>query len=951
MQKSTPRTRALLLVSLALPLGAAEAAERVRWTSGRVKGSADPPPPYRVVPAFPRLKFRQPLNLTCAPGSERLYVAEQEGKVFSFPPDPGCAKADLVLDLAKEVPGTTAIYGMTFHPAFERNRQVYLSYVLGEKPDGTRVSRFEMSRSEPPRIDPQSEKVLITWLSGGHNGGCLAFGPDGYLYISTGDAAPPSPPDLLDTGQDLSDLLSSILRIDVDRPEGTNPYSIPRDNPFLTLPAARPEIWAYGLRNPWKMSFDRATGDLWVGDVGWELWELVYRVERGGNYGWSVMEGRQPVRPESRHGPTPIIPPIIDHPHSEAASITGGYVYHGKELPALRGLYVYGDYVTGGLWGLRYQDGRVVSREKLAETGLQIVAFGEDPAGELYLVNHGGGDIHRIVPAPKDEAREVFPRKLSDTGLFASVPDGTPAPGVVRYRVNAELWSEAGLSERLLALPGDSRIDAADPLGWKFPEGTVLLKTLGRAAGPDGNGLRTETQLLHLQGGSWRPYTFAWSEDQKDALLVDAGGRRSAAWSYSSRGECSLCHSAQFGAVLGVNTLELNREETSGASTRNQIRSLEEAGLFTRPWSEPPAKLPRLVDPRSDSAALDERARSYLHVNCAHCHHFGAGGTALLELFATLPLEKTSTLGVQPAQGAFGIEGASIIAPGEPSRSVLYYRMAKTAGGHMPRVGSSDLDEKGLDLIYRWIAGLPQPPGGPAADSAEKAALETLRKGEGAASERTQAIRSLLSSTRGALVAQRQLLARSIPDPARSDLLAQAALHERAEVRDLFERFLPPERRQGRISGAIQPAEILSLKGDAARGREVFFLAAPTRCGGCHQVLGTGSSVGPDLTHVGTKYRPEQLLEQILDPSKEVAPEFAAYLLVTRSGQAQLGLLKERNEKEVVLKDAQGNLVRVPAGEVKSLEPQRESLMPQLLLEGLTRQAAADLVAYLASLK
>src|SRR5262249_4763972 len=155
--------------------------------------------------------------------------------------------------------------------------------------------------------------------------------------------------------QDISDLLSSILRIDVNHEADGKPYAVPPDNPFLKTPGARPEVWAYGFRNPWRMSFDRDTGDLWVGDVGWELWEMVYHVQKGGNYGWSVMEGPQAVRPDSRRGPTPILPPALAFPHTEAASITGGYVYHGKRLPELQGVYVCGDWVTRKLWGARFE--------------------------------------------------------------------------------------------------------------------------------------------------------------------------------------------------------------------------------------------------------------------------------------------------------------------------------------------------------------------------------------------------------------------------------------------------------------------------------------------------------------------------------------------------------------------------------------------------------------------
>jgi glucose/arabinose dehydrogenase len=180
----------------------------------------------------------------------------------------------------------------------------------GSQTNGSYISRFTLRPSEPPLIDAGSEKVIIRWLSGGHNGCTVAFGNDGFLYFSTGDAANPDPPDIpYKTGQDISDLLSSIVRIDVDHSEGTNAYAIPHDNPFLKIPGARPEVYAFGLRNPWRMSFDGATGDLWVGDVGWEQWEMVYRVKAGGNYGWSITEGPNThVRTDVKPGPGPILP-------------------------------------------------------------------------------------------------------------------------------------------------------------------------------------------------------------------------------------------------------------------------------------------------------------------------------------------------------------------------------------------------------------------------------------------------------------------------------------------------------------------------------------------------------------------------------------------------------------------------------------------------------------------
>jgi putative heme-binding domain-containing protein len=963
----------------ASPTGAA----RVPWTSSHLRGTPDAPLPYAAEVAFPRLAFDRPVLLAQVPGSRRLVVAEVGGKVVTFADDPAADRADVALDLAVGRPPLGGLYGLAFHPRFEENHQVFLCYALrGKQPEGTRVSRFTADRADPLRIVPGSEEIILTWLAGGHNGGCLAFGPDGYLYISTGDAESPSPPDPLDTGQDLGDLLSSILRIDVDRRDPGRAYRVPPDNPFVRLPGARPEIWAYGFRNPWRMSFDRATGDLWAGDVGWELWELIFRVERGGNYGWSVMEGRQPARPESRRGPSPILPPTADHPHSEAASITGGYVYRGTRLRDLIGTYIYGDYQSGKVWGLRYDGGKVTWRGELADTGLRLVSFGEDGAGELYLVEHERtNQVYRLVPNRASGEHRDFPRTLGRTGLFASTKDLSPAPGVVRYAINAEAWDDGARADRLLAIPGTGRIEV-DPKGrWRLPDGSVLARTVSLVVqeGEAWRPRRLETQVLHREAGSWRPYTYIWDDDQDDATLAEAGGssrtfvvrdegapggRRELSYRFAARSECLLCHNpwvearttvfgAQSASPLAFDASQLSRGGPCAPDGEDQVHYLDRLGYFSR--TPAAGGLPRLTDPYDERADLDARARAYLQVNCAHCHQYNAGGAATIALESSMPLEKTRTVDARPTQGAFGIDDARIIAPGEPERSVLYYRIAKTGSGRMPRVGSRRVDERATRLIGDWIARLPRPPAegiaGPANDPVSAAVAALAATPAPSPSARDEAVRLLCGSSRGALALLRLIDRGKVDPPTLREVVARTKVHPRAEVRDLFERFVPDAERVERLGDAIDPEAILKLSGDAGRGRRWFVDVSAARCQACHRVGGEGADVGPALDAIGSKYARGDLLRHILEPSREVDPKFATHAVATADGRVVQGVLAEKTGRELVLRDAQGQAIRIPRADVVQEAMQPVSLMPEGLLRDLSAQQAADLLEYLASLK
>jgi putative heme-binding domain-containing protein len=960
----------LLVAGSLVPLGSsvAEPAKSVRmpWTTSRVVGSPDPPPPFQVTRAFPNLKFDHPLLLVACPGSDRFVVGEQAGVLYSFPDRPD-AKADLFCDLRSELKtlhlhpeakGVEAVYGLAFHPDFTTNRHCFVCYTLrgserGQRnlTDGSRVSRFTVTQTDPPRLDPASEEIILTFLQGGHNGGDLHFGPDRLLYIATGDAANPNPPDPLNTGQDISDLLSSILRIDVDRKDEGKNYAVPKDNPFVGMPGARPEVWAYGFRNPWRMSFDRQTGELFVGDVGWELWETVHRVEKGGNYGWAASEGPQPIKPE-KVGPTPIRPALIELSHTIACSVTGGFVYRGRKFPELRGAYVFGDWETRRLWAARFEGDRTKEMPEITRPSVRIVAFGEDKHGELYFLDHDNGTLHTLERYHQGSQNAAFPTTLSQTGLFASVQQHTPAAGVLPFAVNSRQWQDGATAEHWVALPGLSSVTlhaTGKPIPglvyWHsfrmhFPKDAVLLRTLSLG------GRRVETQLLHYEGVDWRFYTFAWRDDQADADLVPAegaekeigAGPQQRIWQFHSRSQCMSCHSNQSEYALAFLPEQLNRPGPDG---RNQLVAFTEAGYIHRVDREgralPPfdaaavAREPKLADPDDAGQPLEARARSYLHANCGHCHSDHGGGTVSLRLQFPVAVADMKAVGVRPTRGDFALPDACIIKPGDPGASTLYFRMAKFGRDRMPHLGSERPDEGALKLIEQWIAGLSA-----GADKPDVAAPGNPPD-------------KLLRDPKGALWVSRKLGRGELGPAERNSLLAAAATLTPGPVRDLFEGYLPTDATGGRKLGSSpRPRAILALPGDSGRGETLFWSKA-LNCGNCHQVGGRGTLVGPDLSTIGKVRSRADLLESLLEPSRRIEPKYAAYVAHTADGRSFTGLLVKRDETAVVLRDGESKEINLASTNVEALGPSRLSLMPDGQLAGLTAQEAADLLAYLAS--
>jgi glucose/arabinose dehydrogenase len=576
-----------------------------KLTTSRVEGSPEPPYPYTVEKIFEKLPLRFPVTVKKQPGSDLVWIVTQPwpyapATLSRFKNDPQAADLELLIPPDKDC----VIYDICFDPQFAQNGYVYLGSngSFGGPHRLSRVTRYSVDPQAPYKFDTASGTTIIEWESDGHNGAAVAFGPDGMMYVTSGDGTSDSDKNL--RGQDLKHLTSKLLRIDVHHPEAGKTYRAPQDNPFVGQPDVRPETYAYGLRNPWRIDIDPKNGRIWVGNNGQDLWESIYLVERGANYGWSIVEGAHDFYPDRARGPQPISKPIADHPHSEARSLTGGLVYYGQKLAELDGAYLYADYSTGKIWAMKHDGERVTWHQEIADTPMQITAFAEGNDGDVWLLDHGGHGIFRLVPTPADAPRPQFPRRLSDSGLFKNVAEHAMADGVIPYSVNAPLWSDGAYKERFIAIPHkegeDRRIVYANAGGWSFPNDTVIIKSfaLEKTQGDPKSREWIETRFLVRQQNEWVGYSYEWNQEGTDATLVDKagldrefairdpalGGVRTQTWHYPSRAECMVCHSRAANFVLGLQTAQMNRDHDYGGLVDNQLRTLEHLGLFRVNW-------------------------------------------------------------------------------------------------------------------------------------------------------------------------------------------------------------------------------------------------------------------------------------------------------------------------------------------------------------------------------
>ncbi len=852
---------------------------RIPWTGSRVLGSPDPPLPYRVEQVFTGITWSQPIYVEREPGSGNLFVIQKGGETENP------TRIVRVIDRADAVEVSEVlavadrqVYGFTFHPQYQDNGFLYLfsNVSIGKSEGMNRVTRFTVSRDPAAVVpcDPDSGQVIIEWKSLGHDGGDLVFGHDGMLYITSGDGTSDS--DRWLSAQDVTNLLGGVLRIDVDRPEDGLTYSIPGDNPFVDLPGARGEFWAIGLRNPWRMSIDDVTGQIWVGNNGQDLWETAHLLRRGENYGWSVYEGSHPFYAHREIGPGQLVVPTFEHHHTESRSLTGGVVYYGDRLPKLQGAYVYGDYSTGKIWAGRHDGTQVTYHQEIADTTLQIVGFSNSHRGELLVVDYAGG-IYRLeaITAAARDTNPVFPGKLSDTGIFTSVRDHTVAPGVISYEVISPGWNDGAVAERFVALPDDLQIAGSQLGGWGFPDGVVLVQTLSMTV--DGaetfsSKRRIETRILTKQQGEWSGYTYEWNENQDEAVLVHTAGKdiqiRGAPgsvqnWRIPARAECMSCHSRAASFVLGLTRLQTDRNHKYGAIEDNQLRTLKHIGLV----SGSPASVDeqqKLVNPNDLVAPLESRVKSYLHTNCSGCHIPAGGGNARLELRYSTQLEDMELLSKFPQHTTFGLAQPRIISPGEPGQSVMLARLSRRGRGQMPPLVSNRVDTGAVELFRQWIES-----------------LESDRK-----------------FVRVWTVADFSEQLSQIPDGAAAD-----------------------------------------------RGKPLFKSAG---CGQCHRIQDELAGIGPNLTGVAERLKPEEILQAIILPSAKIADKYAETIIVTTEGRVVQGRVQSETDEAIILRghESFAESQMILKSDIEERVLSKVSTMPKGTLNQLQRDEVLDLLAY-----
>jgi uncharacterized repeat protein (TIGR03806 family) len=689
----------------------------------------DTPPDIQsmeLVRVFPNLRFSSPLGLS-APhdASNRIFVWERGGVIFVFENRNDVESATTFLDIHTEIVsgGEQGLLGLAFDPDYETNGRFYLNYTTtncspsNSDPYCTKIVRYEVSAADPNQADPNSAFELLEFpqFAGNHNGGALEFGPDGMLYIATGDGGGGGDPE--DNGQDISTRLGALLRIDV-REEASS--IIPVDNPFVDTPGADPTIYHYGLRNPWRVTFDRATGDLYIADVGQNAREEVDLVPAGSagglNFGWNYCEGTLSFRSGANCSDIVSELPVIEYAHNSSGGsvIIGGYVYRDDELPELQGAYIYHDAGSLRIWAWD----RVPAQDPASPgnpgvviaSGTRLNSFGEDRNGGFYALGASPGDVYKLQRANAGgSGGSAFPALLSETGLFSDVGSLTPMPGVVEYDVASPLWSDGAEKPRWIALPGDSKVTFHAEEAWSFPIGTALIKHFELPL-VGGGVRRVETRVFLRQEERWVGVTYRWNASETDADLltdgleeeIDLGGGQMQTWAYPSSAECLSCHTQAAGRVLGFRTRQLGESFDYPDGSEIQLEALNCAEYFDIDIRDP-ARYARAVAIDDLAADRTSRVQSYHATNCEMCHQPTGPAPGGIDFRFTSAVSEWNVLDVDPTEGDLGLLAPKRIAIGDKEQSIAWVRQQSPDPNVKMARGTLTTDVVAVGVIGDWI--------------------------------------------------------------------------------------------------------------------------------------------------------------------------------------------------------------------------------------------------------
>ena len=734
---------------------------------------------------YPDLSFVEPIRIIEHPIQDRLLIIGKDGVGWTVSHQPGATDRTQFFDIrpimhGKSGVGEGGISDLAFHPEFGQPGSpnanfVYITYRWSPTQSGTftqsptvdgydRLSRFSVVGGV---VDLSTEQILMNQFDRQqwHVGGDMFFGDDGYLYISRGDEG--NCCDRTFNTQRLDGgLWSGILRIDVDQdptrshpirrqpthlqedptnigpqwpPSFTQNYGIPNDNPFVDEDGENlEEFFSLGLRHPFTISYDDASGNIWIADVGQSSREEISIARRGDNHQWGYREGNVAgVIPEPANVIGTPAPPVWDYPRSQGQAVIGAGVYRGDLFPELVGKYIFSDFVSGRLWTAT-GNGGTYDIDQIGEVTAGfpngINGYLLDSKGNILMARTAGGldpngRIQMLVRANSVPVAPEPPELLSLTGAFQDLQTLTPNPSCIPYDLNEPFWSDGAAKFRWMCIPNDGthdttaeQIEFSAEGDWTFPTGAVLIKHFELAVDESdpNNRTRLETRFVVKTESGHYAVTYRWNDSQTDAVLLTQGeervvsvqtptGPRDQVWVFPSRNECLACHSSTAGAVLGANTRQLNGEITYPLTGRsgNQLETLHDLGILSLGVSNAAipgflASVTTSVAKDDSNASLSDRARSYLDSNCAYCHRPG-GVRANFDARLTTPLSQQNLIGGELAE-SFGIAGEAVIVPGSLSQSVLFHR-ANSVGESfsMPPIAKNLIDTQGIAVVEQWI--------------------------------------------------------------------------------------------------------------------------------------------------------------------------------------------------------------------------------------------------------